>query len=76
MTVDLEQVSGDTPDADVLALHDALDRLAQVEPRIVASSHSATSAAGHCVKRPATWASPHAPPIHGGPTRGPGWQPI
>ncbi len=34
MTVDLERVSGPEPDDDVLAVHDALDRLAAVEPRV------------------------------------------
>ena len=34
VTVDLERVSGPEPDDDVLAVHDALDRLAAVEPRV------------------------------------------
>ena len=34
MTVDLERVSGPDPDDDVLAVHDALDRLAAVDPRV------------------------------------------
>ncbi len=34
VTLDLERVSGPDPDADVLAVHDALDRLAAVDPRV------------------------------------------
>src|SRR5271165_597497 len=33
-TVDLDRVTGTDPDDDVLAVHDALDRLAAVEPRV------------------------------------------
>jgi RNA polymerase sigma factor (TIGR02999 family) len=34
VTVDLERLAGSDPDADVLAVHDALDRLAAVEPGV------------------------------------------
>ena len=34
VTVDLDQLSSTDPDEDVLAVHDALDRLAAVDPRI------------------------------------------
>jgi RNA polymerase sigma factor (TIGR02999 family) len=34
VTVDLERLSGPNPDSDVLAVHDALDRLAAVEPKV------------------------------------------
>ncbi len=34
VTVDLDHLSGTDPDEDVLAVHDALDRLAAVEPRV------------------------------------------
>jgi len=34
VTVDLDRLSGTDPDGDVLAIHDALDRLAEVEPRV------------------------------------------
>jgi RNA polymerase sigma factor (TIGR02999 family) len=34
VTVDLDRLSGTDPDEDVLAVHDALDRLATVEPRV------------------------------------------
>jgi RNA polymerase sigma factor (TIGR02999 family) len=34
VTVDLEGVCGPDPDADVLTVHEALDRLATVEPRV------------------------------------------
>ncbi|MFO0892487.1 MAG: ECF-type sigma factor [Isosphaeraceae bacterium] len=34
MAVDLDRLSGTDPDADVLAVHDALDRLAAVEPSV------------------------------------------
>ena len=34
VTVDLDQLSSADPDKDVLAVHDALDRLASVDPRI------------------------------------------
>ena len=34
MTVDLDRLSGTDPDDDVLAVHDALDRLATVDPRM------------------------------------------
>jgi DNA-directed RNA polymerase specialized sigma24 family protein len=34
VTLDLERVSGPDPFDDVLAVHDALDRLAAVEPRV------------------------------------------
>jgi RNA polymerase sigma factor (TIGR02999 family) len=34
VTVDLDRLSGTDPDEDVLAVHDALDRLAAVEPRV------------------------------------------
>ena len=34
MTLDLQRVPGPDPDDDVLAVHDALDRLAAVDPRV------------------------------------------
>jgi RNA polymerase sigma factor (TIGR02999 family) len=34
VTVDLDRLSGTDPDENVLAVHDALDRLAAVEPRV------------------------------------------
>jgi len=34
VTVDLDRLSGSDPDDDILAVHDALDRLAAVDPRI------------------------------------------
>jgi RNA polymerase sigma factor (TIGR02999 family) len=34
VTVDLDRISGTDPEEDVLAVHDALDRLAAVEPRV------------------------------------------
>ena len=34
VTVDLDRLSGSDPDDDVLAVHDALDRLAAVDPRV------------------------------------------
>jgi RNA polymerase sigma factor (TIGR02999 family) len=34
VTVDLDRLSGADPDEDVLAVHDALDRLAAVDPRV------------------------------------------
>ncbi len=34
VTVDLDRISGTDPDEDVLAVHDALDRLGTVEPRV------------------------------------------
>jgi DNA-directed RNA polymerase specialized sigma24 family protein len=34
VTVDLDRLSITNPDSDVLAVHDALDRLATVEPRV------------------------------------------
>ena len=34
VTVDLDRLSGPDPDDDVLAVHDALDRLAAVDPRV------------------------------------------
>jgi len=34
VTVDLERLSGSDPDEDLLAVHDAIDRLAAVEPRV------------------------------------------
>jgi RNA polymerase sigma factor (TIGR02999 family) len=34
VTVDLERISGAGPDEDVLAVHEALDRLAAVDPRV------------------------------------------
>ncbi len=34
LTVDLDRLSGPDPNEDVLAVHDALDRLAAVEPRV------------------------------------------
>ena len=34
VTLDLERVSGPDPDDDVIAVHDALDRLAAVEPKV------------------------------------------
>ncbi len=34
VTVDLDRISGTEPDEDVLAVHDALDRLGTVEPRV------------------------------------------
>ena len=34
VTVDLDRLSGSDPDDDILAVHEALDRLAKVDPRI------------------------------------------
>jgi RNA polymerase sigma factor (TIGR02999 family) len=34
VTVDLDRLSGNDPDQDILAVHEALDRLATVDPRI------------------------------------------
>ena len=34
VTVDLDRLSGSDPDEDVLAVHEALDRLATVDPRV------------------------------------------
>ena len=73
--VDLNRVSGRDLDDDVLAVHDAIDRLAAIEPRVAKLVTLRTLVVEPYAKQPRTWASPGEAPTPGGPMRGLGWRP-